>query len=119
LQIKSAFHKFKEHLSQDSASEGLLWAQFVEKLSDYQFPSRNLRYFMDLLKEEEYWRANIFQTYRMMWNSKVTLGLDQASRLKNMLWEKNSKVTEEKCTLALLGGTDTKGISYKEALSGK
>jgi hypothetical protein len=26
---------------------------------------------------------------------------------------------EENCTLELIGGTDTKGISYKEALSGK
>jgi hypothetical protein len=30
------------HLSHDSASDGLLWAQFAEKLSDYQFPSRNI-----------------------------------------------------------------------------
>jgi hypothetical protein len=29
-------------LSQDSASEGLSLAQFAEKLSDYQFPSRKL-----------------------------------------------------------------------------
>ena len=83
LQIRSAFHNFKEHLSQDSSSEGLLCAQFVEKLRDYQFPSRNPLH--GLTERRRVLKSNIFQNYLMMRNNKVTLGLDHASRLQNLL----------------------------------
>jgi hypothetical protein len=40
---------------------------------------------MDLLKDEEYSRANIVYNYWIMRNSKVARGLDHASRLKNVM----------------------------------